>query len=267
MHQKVENLPNWAELAQPLSGWSWEGRTLFQDGASRAVVPTARKNNPLAKFIVSHIYGRQNRARTVRDTIAAALSRLPSGAFGLNFGAGESQLSGRMIALDVVPHHGVDIVSNGSLEIPLRASSLALIISQEVLEHVRDPHAAIAEFHRVLSPGGELVLQLPFIIGYHPGPEDLWRFSTEAYRQLLSSDHWEIVSKRISVGHGTGFHRILTEFAAIHFSVFGNKVYRAAKGGFAVLFSPIIFFDALTRFLPERDRIPGGYIVLAKAIK
>lgn len=221
----------------------------------------------MARFMVSHIYGRQNRAGTVRRTIKEAIARLPGNGFGLNFGAGEDQIDPRIITLDVKPFRGVDIVSNGSLEIPLADSSLSLIISQEVLEHVRDPHGAVREFHRTLSPGGELVLQLPFIIGYHPGPEDLWRFSTEAYAQLLPADRWQIVSKEISVGHGTGFHRILTEFTAVHFSVFGNKIYRGAKGAFALLFSPFILFDVLTPFLPEKDRVPGGYIVVAKALK
>lgn len=268
MMQESTLFPPWSRIVRLTRDWSWEHGRLVQAG--RSDTPRIRSrtpNNPLAKLIVGYIYGRQNRSSVVRETIASAIAKLPVDAFGLNFGAGDVRLSDRMIDLDLQPHEGVGIVSNGSLEIPFHDSSLALIVSQEVLEHVRDFHAAIAEFHRVLRPGGELVLQLPFIIGYHPGPEDLWRFSVEAYAQLLPADLWAIVSKRISVGHGTGFHRILTEFAAVHFSVLGKRAYRAAKGAFATLFAPFILFDVLTRFLPERDRIAGGYIVVAIAKK
>lgn len=258
---------DWAGIARQSARWSWSRGCLVEDGANYLGHPPARHNNPLAKFVVDHIFGRQNRSRAVRETIAGALSRLPADRYGLNFGAGGVDHGDRILRLDVGTHLVVDILSAGTLEIPLKNSSLSLIISQEVLEHVRDPYAAIREFYRVLAPGGELVLQLPFVIGYHPGPEDLWRFSVEAYEQLLPNREWDIVEKRISVGHGTGFHRIVTEFAAVHFSVLGNRAYRATKGAFALIFSPFILLDLLTERLPEKHRIPGGYIVTARCRK
>lgn len=262
-----DSQPDWASLVRPSAKWRWDRGCLVEEGANYFGHPPARAGNPIARFIVSHVYGRQNRSKAVRETIAGALSRLPKGRYGLNFGAGGIDYGQRVLDLDVGTHLVVDILSAGSLEIPLQDSSLSLVISQEVLEHVRDPRRAVKEFHRVLAADGELVLQLPFMIGYHPGPEDFWRFSVEAYDQLLPADRWEILAKRISVGHGSGFHRVLTEFAAVHFSVFGGKIYRASKGFFALLFAPFILFDLLTDLLPEKHRIPGGYIVRAKPRK
>jgi SAM-dependent methyltransferase len=41
---------------------------------------------------------------------------------------------------------------------------LNLVISNDVLEHVNDPQKALAEIFRVLAPGGELFLTIPFHI-------------------------------------------------------------------------------------------------------
>jgi len=41
-------------------------------------------------------------------------------------------------------------------------SSIDLIISEHVLEHVRDPLAAFSEMHRVLKPGGYAIFSIPF---------------------------------------------------------------------------------------------------------
>ncbi len=45
----------------------------------------------------------------------------------------------------------------------LSSSSLDLIISGDVLEHVNEPEAALSEFARVLRPGGQLFFTVPFL--------------------------------------------------------------------------------------------------------
>jgi SAM-dependent methyltransferase len=259
--------PNWANLLQDTENWEWQGQRYVEKGANYLSHEAPRKNGAFAQFIVSHVYGRQNRSKVVRNVIRRSVKAVLPHQFGLNFGAGYVRVAENVLNLDIANTPTTDIISGGGLQTPFRESSLKLVISQEVLEHVRDPRAAISEFYRILSPDGQLVLQLPFIIGYHPGPEDFWRFSIEAYNQLLPKTHWAISSIEISVGHGTGFHRILTEFLAVHFSIFGNKAYRLSKGVISLLFFPLVLFDGLTQYLPEKDRIPGGYIVVAKPVK
>lgn len=51
-----------------------------------------------------------------------------------------------------------------------------------ILEHVTDPARAISELWRVLRPGGEIWVQLPFNYPYHSGPHDYWRASPEGLR-------------------------------------------------------------------------------------
>lgn len=56
------------------------------------------------------------------------------------------------------------------------------IVCWSVLEHVPDPLRAIAEMHRVLKPGGEIWVQLPFLFPYHADPHDYWRVTPSGLR-------------------------------------------------------------------------------------
>lgn len=259
--------PSWKNLILEGQGWIWRNGVLQELGASQDVRGVETDSRGLGSFIVEHIYGRQNKTRSAKHTIAKAVAKLSSDQYGLNFGAGKTRYAPTVLNLDLIHGPYVDIVSAGTLVVPLKDNVLSLVICQEVLEHVDRPFDAIAEFHRILKADGELVLQLPFVIGYHPGPTDYWRFSTEAYDILLPADKWQILEKHITVGHGSGLHRILTEFVAVHFSVFGGKIYRLVKGFSALLLSPLILFDVFTPYLPEKDRIAGGYIVKARVVK
>ncbi|MEL6476903.1 MAG: methyltransferase domain-containing protein [Pseudomonadota bacterium] len=46
------------------------------------------------------------------------------------------------------------------------------VIALAILEHVYDPPAAVANFHRALRPGGQLFLYVPWMWRYH-APKDL----------------------------------------------------------------------------------------------
>jgi SAM-dependent methyltransferase len=58
--------------------------------------------------------------------------------------------------------------------LPEPDGSLDLVVASEVLEHVIDPGQAVAEFHRVLRPGGHILITVPNVA--------FWRFRLEALR-------------------------------------------------------------------------------------
>jgi len=60
------------------------------------------------------------------------------------------------------------------------------VISDQVLEHIENPDAGIAESWRVLKKGGIAIHTTCFVNYYHPAPIDYWRFSPDALRFLCA---------------------------------------------------------------------------------
>jgi SAM-dependent methyltransferase len=218
----------------------------------------------LRAWIVRRVYARHNHAKPVREAIAGALRELDrSGGLGLDLGSGGSRLQPRMLRLDINPAGKPDCL--GSAEtLPFADSSLQVIVSQEVFEHLPDPWAAIREVRRTLAPGGLLYLQTPFIIGYHPGPSDYWRFTGEGLERLVRSAGLELERLETAVGAGAGMYRIATEFLAVLAGSLWERAYLPTKGLAAILLSPLRWADRLPAKGMISRRIPGGYLALAR---
>jgi SAM-dependent methyltransferase len=75
------------------------------------------------------------------------------------------------------PHADLSIGPNG--ELAVEDQSFDCVLSTQVLEHVETPRAYLAEAHRVLKPGGALVLSTHGVWRYHPDPGDYWRWTID----------------------------------------------------------------------------------------
>ena len=86
-----------------------------------------------------------------------------------------------------------------------------IVFCTQVIEHVPDPAALVAETHRVLRPGGWLVLTGPFWWPHHEEPHDFHRFTRYGFAnpwlslagqrrtsQLAISGWSETLSERLS---------------------------------------------------------------------
>jgi SAM-dependent methyltransferase len=117
---------------------------------------------------------------------------LPPGSWVLDCGCGERpyypffQARGlRYVGVDSEPVVGPHLLADGE-RLPFRAGQFDLAISNQVLEHVRNPKAVVAEMRRVLRPGGFLFVSLPFVWEVHNYPADFWRFSEQGVVELLA---------------------------------------------------------------------------------
>jgi SAM-dependent methyltransferase len=100
------------------------------------------------------------------------------------------------IGVDLVPSDrdptAVDIIA-GAYEIPLPDGYADTVLITSVLEHLEEPQRAIDETHRLLRPGGHLLLSAPFFWHLHEEPRDFYRFSPYALRNLLEQAGYEIL--------------------------------------------------------------------------
>ena len=78
----------------------------------------------------------------------------------------------RLIGVDPVEFElaegldGIELQRGGIAETGLPSSSVDLVISRALMEHLPNPRAAFAEIHRVLKPGGRYVYLVPNLGDY-----------------------------------------------------------------------------------------------------
>ncbi|WP_370906495.1 SAM-dependent methyltransferase (plasmid) [Ensifer sp. WSM1721] len=80
------------------------------------------------------------------------------------------------------------------VSIPVEDGRFDAVALNQVLEHLSDPLAALAELHRVLKPGGSMICSAPLFYEEHEQPYDFFRYTQYAWRHLMAKAGFEIVS-------------------------------------------------------------------------
>jgi SAM-dependent methyltransferase len=69
---------------------------------------------------------------------------------------------------------------------PFDSQHFDVVLCNQVLEHVFNPDEFISELHRVLKPGGQLILTVPFVWDEHEQPFDYARYTSFGLKALLA---------------------------------------------------------------------------------
>lgn len=170
------------------------------------------------------------------------LDRLPPGAVILNLGSGTKRISSSPINVDFFPFKEVDIVADIT-RLPFRDGSVDGIINEVTLEHVRDSRAAIEEMQRVLKKGGYLYVRVPFIVGYHPSPDDYYRWTPQGLAADLRG--LEAIETGIGSGPTSALLWVSQEWLALVLSFNISLLYRVLWVLLMVLTFPIKLLDIL----------------------
>ncbi len=102
-----------------------------------------------------------------------------------------------------------DLFYDGT-RIPVGDAQFDAVICSQVLEHVFSPAQFLNDIHRVLRPGGLLLLTTPFAWDEHSQPHDFGRYSSFGLRHVLEAAGFEPVIQRKTCADG----RALVQLAA-----------------------------------------------------
>ena len=100
----------------------------------------------------------------------------------------ESHGPAEYVGVDIEPGPGVDLLCPAEeLVARFGEGRFDVLVSTEVIEHVRDWRAVISNYKRVLAPGGLLLLTTRSPgYPYHAFPHDFWRYDQADMRALFA---------------------------------------------------------------------------------
>ena len=132
--------------------------------------------------------------------------------------------------------------------------------SSHCLEHMQDPHAALANWVRVVKPGGHLVITVPFLERLHGDPGDYSRYTRSMWERLLAEADLKpvtIVEQGGYFTHLAGLLRFLVQRAP--------RPLRWAGYGFFPLLDLLTRLDASPRARGSAfAAFVGGYLIVAE---
>lgn len=77
--------------------------------------------------------------------------------------------------------------------IPVESGRFDAVMFNQVMEHLSDPSAVLAELLRVLKPGGRMICTAPLFYEEHEKPYDYYRYTQFGWQYLMKKAGFEIV--------------------------------------------------------------------------
>jgi SAM-dependent methyltransferase len=162
--------------------------------------------------------------------------------------------------VDAQEYPGVDIVADVQA-LPFADNSTAAIECDAVLEHVRNPTAAVVEMMRVLRPGGFLHVVVPFCQPFHAYPSDYQRWTMRGLRELLPESQCNVLDEGIRTGPTATLLSAVCEYCRIVAPAsLGRVAYAAANW----LLWPLRYLDLWLNRKPNASILANAIYILVE---
>ena len=116
--------------------------------------------------------------------ITTAIDRIPPNVRVLEIGAGTVKRVPHAVTLDVNPLAKPDVLHDLDVTpYPFEANAFDVVIAEHVLEHVEHVVRVVEELHRIVAPGGVLMVEVPHFssANFHTDPTHRHAFSTRSF--------------------------------------------------------------------------------------
>ena len=209
--------------------------------------------------------------KITRPRLEAFLRKYASDAKTLDIGCGNDQygeLFPNRTTLDIEARPGVkvDIIADAHDLSQIKNDTFGVVLCTEVLEHLHTPSQAIAEFNRILKPGGLLLLSTRFIFPINDAPGDYYRFTKYGLQYLLREFAIEELKSETSTGETLAvlYQRIGFQCSTLGFRPF--KLVWFLKAKCMLLFARIITkeYGDIHHKQEEQGILSSGYYVAAR---
>ncbi len=187
--------------------------------------------------------------------------RFAPDAIVLNIGSGIHRIAPKVLNVDIYWYLGVDIIADAH-HMPLADGSVDGVICDCILEHVPDPQGVMKELQRILRPGGQAYLCVPFVYPFHACPNDFYRWSTEGLRLLCKGMEVEVIASRS--GPTSALVALLVTWFAIVFSFGSTTLYDILSTVLLLVFFPLKFLDLLFNHFPTAINSPAALYAIAR---
>lgn len=179
----------------------------------------------------------------------------------LDLGCGAEILGGTTARMDYTPSPATNVLGDPR-HLPFPDAAFSLVVCKSVLEHVRDYRLAIAEITRVVRPGGEIWVEIPWLYMAHPDDpgamHDYVRLSATAYDFEFAQ--FERIALGPAFGAGSTLSLILPEYFALFFSMRNHTaLYNNLRNLLLWVFYPLRWTDCCLIRKRYHERISGGF--------
>ena len=131
-------------------------------------------------------------------------------------------------------YSSIDVFYDGKT-FPFENDSFDSLVFFEVLEHVFNPEIFFNEIKKVVKPGGNCLVTIPFIWGEHEQPFDFARYSSFGLNHLFKTNGFEMIPTKQIKGSLPATFSALEQIMVFRFS--GGRIAGTRTGDrFHILF-------------------------------